>query len=214
MLYLALSQYRTLYNAAETQRLNSINQGIYCWGDRDRDRDRDREKSKLPLKVQNISLSGKFQITANAQSSASFFCKRPPAGFGYLPMLTRFDPTTFIRSPMETLTALLVPTEGDIRKAHPLLISGERPAFQKFNKTEAHGVDDMTIDALKRFHFVSNGQKNFGSRGLSVGVAAPMSYNDAHVRVNSLLVAGLENKGSEASLLPAVAQSAVSATNY
>jgi hypothetical protein len=61
---------------------------------------------------------------------------------------------------------------------------------------------------------VSNGQKKFASRGLRDGVAAPESYNDAHVHVNSRIVAGLENKGSEASLLPAVAQSAVSATNY
>ena len=154
----------------------------------------------------------------SSQSSASTFCTSSPTGFGYLPLLTRFDPTLFIRPETKTLTSLLVPSAEDIKKAQPLLISGERPAFQSIiGETEANGVHDMTMKAFSRFNFVSNGQTQFRSHhGLGLGLVSPNSYNDSHVQENNnnLYVAELENKGAESSLLPAIAQSAASATNF
>ena len=51
---------------------------------------------------------------------------------------------------------------------------------------------------------MSDGQIQFGSRGLNLGVAKQTSYNDGHIQKNGLHVAELDNKGAGSSLLPAI----------
>mmetsp|Transcript_5650 Transcript_5650/g.7969 ORF Transcript_5650/g.7969 Transcript_5650/m.7969 type:complete len:102 (+) Transcript_5650:124-429(+) len=62
-------------------------------------------EQELTSEFKKLSLSDQnHQITQKCQYPASTFCtKRIPAGFGYLPILTRFDPSTFIRPPEKTL---------------------------------------------------------------------------------------------------------------
>jgi len=129
-------------------------------------------------------------------------------------MLTRFDPSTFIRPPEKTLTYLLVPDENDIKIAPPLRLSGERPAFHHISETEAKGIRHLTENEIACFNFVSNGQKQLSTRGMSVGVATGNSYNDFHIHLNNLYLAELENKGAESSLLSALVQGATTATNF
>eukprot|EP01036_Dinobryon_divergens_P035104 gene35104-45441_t len=168
----------------------------------------------LSLSIEKLSISDKRQITPKCQNSASSFCKRVPAGFGYLPMLTRFDPSRFIRPESKTLTKLLVPTIDEIRNALPLVLSGEKPGFQSIGETESNGIHDMTMKEFACFNFLSNGQIQLSSHGLGLGIVSENSYNDGYIRLNNLHLAELENKGAESSLLPALAQSATTATNF
>ena len=157
------------------------------------------------------------QKTPKDQSPASSFCSHLPLGFGYLPMLTRFDPTTVIRDQCDWLSTILVPTALEIAQAVPLRITGESPGFQSRGETEPNGVQALITAALNsRFNetFVNNGQLDFKSRGLCLGIGKDTSYNDMHIQHQTLYPAVLEIKGSEASVLPAVAQSAASATNF
>jgi len=168
------------------------------------------------LAMAKLSLVQKpTQTTPKGQYAASSFCNHVPFGFGYLPMLTRFEPSYQVRPQFQTLTYNLVPNAEDVRNAPPLRISGELPGFQSRGETEAGGITEKTLSALQHFDcFVGNGQKWFSSRGLSVGLAKDNSYNDIHVSFDGLHILECENKGAESSLLPALAQSATSATNF
>jgi len=78
----------------------------------------------------------------------------------------------------------------------------------------ANGIHDMTMKEFACFNFLSNGQQQLRSRDLGLGIVADTSYNDGHIQLNNLHLAELENKGAESSLLPALAQSATTATNF
>lgn len=156
-----------------------------------------------------------YQITSKGQYTASSFCNHLPTGFGYLPLLTRFDPTQFLLALPNTLTARLIPSLQEISNAPYLKVSGEKPAYQSWGETAAYGVQWQTLEALRDLDcYVENGQIQFGSRQLGIGLAKENSYNDIHIHLNGLYVTELENKGAESSLLPAVAQSSTSATNF
>ena len=166
--------------------------------------------------IEKPSISdNKRQITPKCQNPASSFgTKRIPAGFGYLPMLTRFDPSRSIRPESKTLTKLFIPTPEEIRNARPLKLSGEKPAFQTLSETEKNGIHDMTIKEFERFHFWSNGKQQLFSHGLGLGIVSENSYHDGYIKLNNLLLAELEMRGAESSLLPALAESSTIATNF
>eukprot|EP01040_Poterioochromonas_malhamensis_P014756 gene14756-16385_t len=183
------------------------------------------EKNNLFLPPQAEALSSdlanmcistqSYQITSKGQYTASSFCNHLPTGFGYLPLLTRFDPTQFLLALPNTLTARLIPSLQEISNAPYLKVSGEKPAYQSGGETAAYGVQRQTLEALRDLDcYVENGQIQFGSRQLGIGLAKENSYNDIHIHLNGLYVTEFENKGAESSLLPAVAQSSTSATNF
>ena len=165
---------------------------------------------------QDMSILNKTEITPKYQKSASTFCSCEPRGFGYLPMITNFDPTVFLaENEKDSLSFKFIPTEIDVENAIPLNISGELPAFQSRKESSEGGVETITLEALQNFScFASNGQRSFKSRKLGLGIVETTTYNDIHIFFNGLYITEFENKGAESSLLPAVAQGATSSTNF
>jgi len=167
--------------------------------------------------LKKISLSNHALKTPTSQCGASSFCTHIASGFGYLPMKTRFDPTNFTRDSAISLTAKLIPSELDVTNADLFRLSGELPGFQSRNETASNGVLQRTMSAFRLLGwdtFADNGHTSLQGRGLGVGIASGASYNDIHICFNGLHCVEFENKGAESSLLPALAQSAASATNF
>lgn len=177
-------------------------------------RDTDCDLSGLGVSFGALNVAS-TQITPREQYTASSFCDHIPMGFGYLPMLTRFDPTKLIRNDADSLSTLLIPTTEEINAAKPLRISGETPGFQCRREIESLGVTAITLKALENFGlFVDNGRKTFSSRHLSLGIAKDSSYNDIDIRYRNIYSTVLENKGAESSVIPALAQGAATGTNF
>ena len=69
----------------------------------------------------------------------------------------------------------------------------------------------MTSRAL---HFNQNGKISLDSRGLGLGLATPGSYEDFSLMTKGLYTVSAVTKRSEASVLPAVLQSAVTTSHF
>lgn len=138
--------------------------------------------------MKNLSLQQPAtQTTPQGQYAASSFCDHVPSGFGYLPTITRFDPTIQVCAHGQALTDKLVPTADDVSNAPVLRISGELPAFQPVKEVAEGGILEKTMTALQFLDcFVDNGQTRFSKHGLSVGLAKDNSYNDIHASFDGL----------------------------
>ena len=170
---------------------------------------------KLPIKTSSLH-DPRIQKTTCNQGSASTFSKPKeyPKGFGYLPTIVHFDPTHY--EERKSLTSRLVPSTADIDVAPLLQIYGQSISFNTFGETEVGGISQQFSKyADKNIYkgLKANGQRQFKVKGLINGIASSDSYDDFHIEVGNLICAIFEAKGAEGSLLGAVSQAAVSATN-
>lgn len=153
------------------------------------------------------------EVTLKGQSSASTFCSRMPRGFGSLPTSIRFDPT--YHEVRRSLHSRLVPTDEEVSQAPRLRLRGEKMGLQTWGESEAGGVHQQFSAAERMYRGLEdNGHKQLGTRGLSYGIAAPTSYEDSHHCFGQFTLSDIEHKGAGFSAMPAVAQAAVTATNF
>ena len=161
----------------------------------------------------SLSISRKVQVTRKGQNPASTFCKNMPEGFGFLPTFTRFDPTH--HNIEHSLHCCLVPTDEEVSQAPRLRLYGEKMGLQTWRESEPGGVHQQ-FSAVEWMYrgLEDNGQVWLGRRGLADGIAASTTYEDSHHRFGEYHLSDFEHKGAESSVLPAVVQAAVTATNF
>lgn len=159
------------------------------------------------------SASKKVEVTLKGQKSASTFCTSPPTGFGFLPISVRFDPTYYKFE--HSLGFRLVPTDDEVLHAPLLRLRGEKMGLQTWGETEPGGVHQQFSAVESMYKGVEdNGQQQLGPRGCADGIAARTSYEDSHHRFGHYILSDIEHKGAESSVMSAVAQAAVTATNF
>ena len=138
-------------------------------------------------------------------------------GFGYLPLSCRFDPSY---QDQVSLSSRLVPSQTEIDSARPLAICAEKPGFQAVGEEGEGGTISTLLAELENItlgnlDFEENSKSTFKTHKLTLGIATGTSVHDFDVCVSSTLrTALLEGKGSEASILPALAQGAAEGTNF
>jgi hypothetical protein len=156
--------------------------------------------------------SGEVKITAKNQGSGSTFCNTPASGFGHLPISTKFLPD---HHPSFPSIRALIPSEADIKNATPLRSVAVASCLQSIKENVAGGIHPQILTIAQTFGFAETLQTTLKSRGLEMGISSVGSYEDMHIHTdNDLYPAVMEIKGSEASILPALAQAAVIATNF
>ena len=83
------------------------------------------QSERLTSKVEGSNIS--LQFTEASQRSASTFSRKCALGFGYLPLVTNFDPRYCLEN---SLYSRLFPTDEECRNASMLLINDEQLALQ------------------------------------------------------------------------------------
>eukprot|EP01035_Chromulina_nebulosa_P032115 gene32115-42866_t len=105
-----------------------------------------------------------YQNSPLNQKSASTFVleNAMPLGLGYLPLITRFDPTHYLAE--NSLYEKLKPTPEDIQNATEIQVCLEKPGFVSVGELESNGVHEQFIAALKKLDsiFSDNGLRNAG----------------------------------------------------
>ena len=100
-------------------------------------------------------------------------------------------------------------------KAPRLRLRGEKMGLQSWNETEPGGVHQQFSTAKDMYKGIEdNGQRQLGTRGLVYGIANRASYEDSHHSFGQYCLSDIEHKGAESSALSALAQAAVTATNF
>jgi len=171
-----------------------------------------KEKAKLSETQRRtarsmVSSSGSTLITTpSEQSNASSYASTTFAyGFGFLPSSYLFDPTFGLR-----VWSRLVPTEEfKLERAKGLLVLGEHGNLLYQGEESFDGVRTM-LDLYLRIPQLISSKSPLNTRG---GVANAASKPDFLWIFDGTPLGVLEVKGGSSSVLPALRQAAVTATN-
>jgi hypothetical protein len=163
--------------------------------------------------------TGRVQTTPRSQRSGSSFASHLPLGFGYLPMSCQFDPTF---ENQLSLSQRFVPSLVEINTARPAFLYAENPGFQpkpqgKESTCRAMWalMDTLADMSIGKIGFYENFKSTLKAHNLSLGIATEQSRHGFDINIDpDLLLALMEVKGSDVSILQVVSQAAAVATNF
>ncbi len=110
----------------------------------------------------------------------------------------------------------MVPSAADIEEAPLLKMYGQSISFNTLGETDVGSISQQYSSYADRNIYKglkANSQTQFKVKGLTNGIASIDSNENFHIEVGNIICAIFEIKGAEGSLLGAVSQAAVSATN-